>query len=53
LYDYLLGSLRIDPANLCDLDPTRLSEIAQHYRSRKVKLLADLVNRLSKSKGVR
>jgi hypothetical protein len=53
LYDYLLASLRIDPANLCDLDPTRLSEIAQHYRSRKVKLLADLVNRLSKSKGVR
>ncbi len=48
LHDYLLASLRIDPAGLRGLDPARLAEIAQHYRSRRVKLLADLVNRLSK-----
>ena len=46
LHDYLLADLRIDPANLRGLDPTRLTEIAQHYRSRRVKLLADLITRL-------
>ena len=45
LHDYLLVSLRIDPASLRDLDPARLAEISRHYRSRKVKLLADLVRR--------
>ena len=30
-------------------DSVRLAEIARHYRSRRVKLLADLVTRLSKS----
>ena len=48
LHEYLLADLRIDPANLRGLDPTRLTEIAQHYRSRRVKLLADLITRLSK-----
>ncbi len=48
LHEYLLADLRIDPANLSGLDPTRLTEIAQHYRSRRVKLLADLISRLSK-----
>ena len=48
LHEYLLADLRIDPANLRGLDPTRLIEIAQHYRSRRVKLLADLITRLSK-----
>jgi hypothetical protein len=48
LHEYLLADLRIDPANLRGLDPTRLMEIAQHYRSRRVKLLADLITRLSK-----
>jgi len=53
LHDYLLASLRIDPAGLCQLNPDKLAEIARHYRSRRVKLLADLVTRLSKSgKGV-
>lgn len=46
LHDYLLSSLRIDPGMLRELDPARLAEIAQHYRSRRVKLLADLVGRL-------
>ena len=48
LHEYLLADLRIDPANLRGLDPTRLMEIAHHYRSRRVKLLADLITRLSK-----
>ncbi|MFZ4859976.1 MAG: hypothetical protein ACOYL3_26735, partial [Desulfuromonadaceae bacterium] len=48
LHEYLLEDLRIDPANLRGLDPTRLMEIARHYRSRRVKLLAHLITRLSK-----
>lgn len=48
LHEYLLEDLRIDPANLRGLNPTRLTEIARHYRSRRVKLLADLITRLSK-----
>lgn len=48
LHDYLLSSLRIDPGMLRELDPARLAEIAQHYRSRRVKLLSDLVSRLRK-----
>jgi predicted transcriptional regulator of viral defense system len=49
LYEYLLTNLRIDPAGLGGLDPARLAEIAGHYRSRRVKLLADLVGRLRRS----
>lgn len=49
LYDYLLSSLRIDPAALRTLDSIRLAEIARQYRSRRVKLLADLVTRLCKT----
>jgi len=49
LHDYLLANLRIDPTALLELDPARLADIAQRYRSRRVKLLADLVNRLRKS----
>jgi hypothetical protein len=49
LHEYLLTNLRIDPAALRGLDPARLAEIARHYRSRRVKLLADLVGRLLKS----
>jgi hypothetical protein len=49
LYDYLLSSLRIDPAGLSHLNPHKLAEIAGLYRSRRVKLLADLVTRLNKT----
>jgi hypothetical protein len=49
LHGYLLTSLRIDPTALSELDPVRLLEIAGHYRSRRVRLLADLVSRLRKS----
>ena len=53
LHNYLLFSLSIDPAGLSQLNPDKLAEIARFYRSRRVKLLADLVNRLSKTgKGV-
>lgn len=45
LHDYLLANLRIDPAALRELDPARLAEIARHYRSRRVKLLAELLKR--------
>lgn len=49
LHGYLLTNLRIDPASLRGLDPARLAEVVRHYRSRRVKLLADLVGRLRKS----
>lgn len=49
LHDYLLASLRIDSIGLRELDPARLTEIARLYRSRRVKLLADMVTRLGKS----
>lgn len=49
LHAYLLDNLRIDPLALRGLDPSRLEEIARHYRSRRVKLLVDLVIRLCKS----
>lgn len=48
LHEYLINNLRIDPAALRKLDPARLAEIAGHYRSRRVKLLSDLVSRLHK-----
>lgn len=48
LRDYLLDGLRLDPAGLNSLNPARLVEIGRFYRSRRVKLLADLVARLSK-----
>lgn len=51
LYDYLLSNLRIDPNRLRTLDPARLGEIAHRYRSRRVKLLSDLVGRLRKGDG--
>lgn len=51
LHDYLLTNLRIDPSGLRSLDSARLAEIAGHYRSRRVKLLADLVGRLCRSAG--
>jgi hypothetical protein len=45
LHSFMLTSLRIDPSALRNLDPGRLVEIAGHYRSRRVKLLADLLKR--------
>ena len=51
LHGYLLSSLRIDPGRLRELDPVRLAEIAHRYRSRRVKLLSDVVEQLRKGAG--
>jgi hypothetical protein len=49
LFEFLSNYLRIDPTFLRELDAARLIDIAVHYRSRRVRLLADLVSRLRKS----
>lgn len=46
LYGYLEDNLRIDPLALSDLNPTALDAIARRYRSRKIRLLSDLVKRV-------
>ena len=46
LYGYLEDNLRIDPVALSDLNPTALDAIARRYRSRKIRLLSDLVKRV-------
>ena len=43
---YLLDNLRIDPAGLGRLNVETISLIADHYRSRKLRLLSGLVRRL-------
>jgi len=48
LYEYLVDNLRIDAAALTDLNAEYLSEIARCYRSRKIKLLSDLVHHIIK-----
>jgi hypothetical protein len=44
---YLLDSLRIDPEGLGKLNPETISQIADRYRSRKLRLLSGLVRRFS------
>lgn len=48
LYGYLEENLRIDPVALRDLNPAALDAIAGCYRSRKIRLLSDLVKRVRK-----
>lgn len=48
LHEYLLTGLRVDESSLKGLDPDRLEEISLRYRSRRVKLLADLVRRIKR-----
>ena len=43
---YLLDSLRIDPEGLARLNAETISLIADHYRSRKLRLLSGLIRRL-------
>lgn len=43
---YLLDSLRIYPEGLRKLNPETISQIADQYRSRKLRLLSGLVRRL-------
>ena len=46
LYGYLEENLRIHPAALRDMNPTALDAMARRYRSRKIRLLSDLVKRV-------
>jgi predicted transcriptional regulator of viral defense system len=48
LYEYLVDNLRIDAAALPGLNAEYLAKIARCYRSRKVKLLSNLVCRIIK-----
>jgi hypothetical protein len=47
---YLLDNLRIDPERLEKLNTDMLSLIADRYRSRKIRLLSDLLRKLSGGK---
>lgn len=49
LHDYLVDNLRVAETTIRELDPARLMEIAEHYRSRRIRLLADLVRRMRMS----
>ncbi|KAF0217877.1 MAG: hypothetical protein FD174_3140 [Geobacteraceae bacterium] len=49
LYEYLVQDLRLDQSALRAFNSERLAEIAGRYRSRKTKLLSDLVRRLARS----
>lgn len=43
LYTHLLEDMRLDPSGLIALDSSALTAIATRYRSRRVKMLADLL----------
>jgi len=45
MMSYLLDNLRIDPGRLEKLNPVILSLIADRYRSRKIRLLSDLLHK--------
>ena len=51
LSNYLEKNLRIDPAALWELNPNDLDAIATCYRSRKIRLLGDLVRRMRRQMG--
>ena len=51
LHTHLLEDLRLDPEGLSGLDPAALIAIALGYRSRRVKLLADLLANLRRRGG--
>ena len=51
LHDYLSNDLRVDTLALRELNPDHLAEIAHRYRSRRIKLLSDLVRRLARGTG--
>jgi predicted transcriptional regulator of viral defense system len=46
LSGYLAENLRIDPAVLHELKPRYIDAIARRYRSRKIRLLSDLIRRI-------
>ena len=50
LHQFIIGDLRIDETELRRLHIPSLKKLAQAYRSRKIRLLAGVVQRLSKRK---
>lgn len=50
LYDYLVHDLRIDPVVLAEMDPKRIAEFAEKYRSRKLQLFRGLIHRLRRTR---
>ena len=48
---YLYDDLRIDPAVLREMNPRFLSDLAERYRSQKVRLLGRLVQRIKRHGG--
>lgn len=49
LLDYLDNNLRVDPTALANLDSKQIGDIAHRYRSRKIRLLSDLVRHLGRN----
>jgi len=47
LHEYLENNLRVDPTVLKELNPAEITAIARGYRSRRMRLLSDLVRRSS------
>ena len=52
LHTYLLEDLRVEPGALLGLDHAAVASIAVSYRSRRLKLLADLLSGLKRRRGV-
>jgi len=46
LSDYLERDLRVDPAVLRELNPVELETIARGYRSRRIRMLSNLIHRI-------
>jgi predicted transcriptional regulator of viral defense system len=46
LSDYLERDLRVDPAALRELDPAELEAVARGYKSRRIRMLSDLIHRI-------
>jgi hypothetical protein len=48
---FLLDNLRVDPAALASLQTVRLRDIAEHYRSRRIRLFGQWLQRFQKRQG--
>jgi hypothetical protein len=46
MQQYLVEDLRIDESSLASLNPEKINNIANRYRSRKILILGDFVRRL-------
>lgn len=52
LQAWLFDDLRIEPADIREMDPGWLEDYARRYRSRKIQVLSRLVYRLGQHRGV-